>query len=128
MREAITVPPSYYEITHSEIASIRVFPTPEETAMGAAREIVRMVQTNPSAAITYATGETMIPVYAHLAQAVQGGEVSFAKTMGFHLDEYYPVGSESDFSFVSYLRQRVFDPLGIERANERQGFRCYFLF
>lgn len=124
LHEQTSLAPPYQEITHPEIAFIRVFPTPEETARGAAREIIKMVQMNPTAAITYATGETMIPVYTYLAQAVQKGEVSFARTMGFHLDEYYPAGPEPDkypHGFVSYLRQRVFGPLGIVGANELNG-------
>ncbi|MCL4382359.1 MAG: glucosamine-6-phosphate deaminase [Patescibacteria group bacterium] len=124
LAEKRTLALSYQEITHPEISSIRVFPTPEETARGAAEEIVRVVQANPSAAITYATGDTMIPVYAHLTQAVQGRQVSFAETIGFHLDEYYPTGPEPDkypHSFVSYLRQRVFGPLQIAMANELNG-------
>lgn len=120
-RETTAIPLTYYEITHPEIASIRVFPTPEETANGAAEEIIRMIQMNLTAAVTYATGDTMIPVYANLVRASRDKRVSFRQTTGFHLDEYYPCGPGDSHSFVKYLRERVFGPLGIEQAHELNG-------
>lgn len=114
----------YYEIKHPEISRIRVFPTPEEAAQAAAEEIIGVVRVNPQAAITYATGDTVIPLYENLARAVKEGRVDFSETSGFHLDEYYPCGpdiNEYPHGFVAYLRQRVFTPLGIKNANEMNG-------
>ena len=78
LHEQTTLALPYQEITHPEIASIRVFPTPEETARAAADAIINVVQMNPAARITYATGDTMIPVYAHFAEAVEENKVSFS--------------------------------------------------
>lgn len=114
----------YYEIEHPEISRIRVFPTPKETAQGMAGEIIELVRTNPQAAITYATGDTVIPLYESLSKAAEEGRVDFSQTSAFHLDEYYPCGpdiNEYPHSFVAYLRQRVFDPLVIKNANEMNG-------
>lgn len=122
--ETTPIPLAYYEISHPEIAAIRVFVNPEETANYAAEEIIKMVQMNPVATITYATGDTMIPVYANLVRAANERRTSFVQTTGFHLDEYYPCGpdlAKYPHSFVGYLRERVFGPLGIERANELNG-------
>lgn len=115
---------AYYEINHPEIAVIRAFVNPEETANGVAEEIIKVVQMNPTATITYATGDTMIPVYKNLVRAANERGTSFVQTIGFHLDEYYPCEPDLvkyPYSFVGYLRERVFGPLGIERANELNG-------
>lgn len=106
-----------YELNHPEIAHIRVFPTREETAQAAAQFIIDLVIHQPDAAITYATGDTMIPVCQNLAEAVERGVVSFAKTKAFHLDEYYPCDSSKPHSFVRYLKELVFDPLQIAEEN-----------
>lgn len=120
-KETTPIPLAYCEINHPEIKAIRVSVSPEETVRCAVEEIIKIVQMNPTATITYATGDTMIPVYANLVRAVNEGRTSFVQTTGFHLDEYYPCGSDLakyPHSFVGYLRKRVFGPLGIERANE----------
>lgn len=122
--EAKTSVLPYYEIEHPEISRICVFPTPEETAQAAAGEIIGLVRANPHANITYATGDTVIPLYESLAKAAKEGRVDFSQTSGFHLDEYYPCGpdiNEYPHGFVAYLRQRVFAPLGIKKANEMNG-------
>lgn len=115
---------TYQEILHTEIRQIRVYKTPQEASQEAAEEVVKLVQSKPEAAITYATGDTMIPLYEELAKNVKEGKVNFMQTKGFHLDEYYPCGPDLKiypYSFVGYLRRRVFGPLGIKNAYEMNG-------
>jgi|WetSurSiteA1Bulk_404760.scaffolds.fasta_scaffold00493_3 glucosamine-6-phosphate deaminase len=109
------------EIAHPEICKINVYPTAEEASKAAAREIVRLVQTKPEARITYATGDTMIPVYHNLVKASVEGIADFTKSTAFHLDEYYPCGPDEPHGFVKFLRERVFEPLGIKNTNELNG-------
>ena len=115
--EAGTAVLPYYEIDHPEISCICAFPSPQETARGVAKEIMGLVRANPHMAITYATGETMIPLYSALATMVKHGEVDFSKTKAFHLDEYYPCSSDSPYSFARYIGEKVFDPLKICEEN-----------
>lgn len=89
----------------------------EETARVAANFIAKFVVRNPLANITYATGNTMIPVYQKLAEAVSKKEVDFSQTKAFHLDEYYPCSPDEPHSFVNYLQQYVFDPFKISPEN-----------
>src|SRR5687767_4131091 len=96
------------EIKHPDISSIRVYPSQAETAHAAAHNIISAVQTTPDLAITFATGDTMIPVYAELAQAVKRHEVSFADIKAFHLDEYYPCSPTEVHGFVRFLNEHVF--------------------
>ena len=119
--EARTNGLSYYEINHPEISRIRVFPTPEEAARAAAEKIIGLVRVNPQAAITYATGDTMIPLYKTLAQAASERRIDFTKTKGFHLDEYHPCAPDEEHSFVKYLREKVWGPLGIRDFHEING-------
>lgn len=108
---------SYYEIVHPEVACVRVYPSPEETAQAAAQFIIDLVQKDSTAAITYATGNTMIPVYQRIAEAIRRKEVNFSRTKAFHLDEYFPCGPDEFHSFVCYLRERVFEPFQITEDN-----------
>lgn len=112
---------SVNEIIHPEIHKINVYPTAEEAGKAAAGEIIRLVQSKPEARITYATGDTMIPVYRNLVKASSEGIADFTKSTAFHLDEYYPCGSNEPHSFVKFLREQVFEPLGIKNANELNG-------
>lgn len=105
------------EIIHPEVSSVRVFPTLQDTAQAAANEIAELVKNKPGAAITYATGETMIPVYGALAKS----GVDFSGTTAFHLDEYSPISPDDQYSFVNFLRERVFGPLRIGNVFEMNG-------
>lgn len=114
----------YREIFHPEIARILVFGTPEKASAAAGLGIINLVNQKPTAAITYATGETVIPLYENLAKAVKEGKADFSKSTAFHLDEYFPCGKDIKLyphGFVAYLRQRVFGPLGIKNVNELNG-------
>lgn len=110
------------EINHPDIKRILVLPDREMAANEAAGMIVGTVGDNPVAVISYATGETMIPVYAAVSRMTMERGVSFTTTTAFHLDEYYPADPRrDDFSFVRYLRDRVFGPFGIATAFELDG-------
>jgi glucosamine-6-phosphate deaminase len=105
------------KISHPEILNIVVFLTKAQTAKMSAKQIIDVVRKNPRAAITYATGETMVPVYEELAKAVRAREVDFSQTKAFHLDEYYPCSPDKKISFVKFLYERVFNPLNISESN-----------
>ncbi len=106
-----------HQIHHPEISEVLVYPTKELTVKSASQEIIELVKLNPLASITYATGDTMIPVYENLATAVDRGLVDFSQTTAFHLDEYYPYSQERKFSFVKFLNNYVFGPLKINPDN-----------
>jgi len=116
--------PNFREINHPEIGQIRVYSTSEAASAAAAEEMIALVRNNPEAAITYATGNTMVELYKDLAKAVEEGKADFTKTTAFHLDEYYPCGpdiNEYPYGFVAYLRQLVFNPLKVGTVNEFNG-------
>lgn len=109
--------PTYERLVHPTLSEIYVFQSKPETAKAAAGFIMDVVQYNPRAVVTYATGATMEPVYAYIEAAVQDGTVDFRQTTGFHLDQYHPIGNNNPSSFTRYLDERVFQPFGIEPHN-----------
>lgn len=96
-------------ITHQHIHEIVVSPTPQETATVAARSIWQEVRKYPHISITHATGETMVP----LSDALKEMEAKFEEIEAFHLDEYYPYPPTGKYSFVRFLFERFFTPLGV---------------
>ena len=96
---------------------INVFPTPKKTAQASAEFICDFVKKYPNAVITYATGNTQIPIYKNIFQKVKAGGVDFSQTYAFHLDEYYPCRPNEPHSFVGYLRKFVFKSFGIDKEN-----------
>ena len=104
-------------ILHPDINEILVYSDRQSAATAAAESIIREVNKNPKVAITFATGDTMIPVYSELAKAVVQRRVDFSRVTALHLDEYYPYASNRQHSFVKFLRERAFDPLMIPVSN-----------
>lgn len=105
------------EILHPEIREIYVFPTKAETAQAAAHRIIQTVNNRPTSEITYATGDTMIPVYQELAAGVRSGMTNFTSTQAYHLDEYYICGRHEEHGFVHFLDEYAFGPLHIPAEN-----------
>jgi glucosamine-6-phosphate deaminase len=91
----------------------------EEASLISADLIANVIQDNPEATITYATGNTQVLVYKNLVEK----SLDFSRTTAFHLDEYYPCGTgeKYPYGFVNYLRERVFEPLKIGNVFELNG-------
>ena len=81
----------------------------ETVAREAATRILECVQSTPDAVIGLATGGTQSGIYRLLIDAYQRGEVSFADTRFFMLDEYAGVLTTSPHSFQNTLRTQFLD-------------------
>lgn len=101
-------------LMHTALPHIRVFADQQETATAVATYIRELVTRVPWARITYATGNTMIPVYEAVQKLIEENSLSLSETTAFHLDEYYPCSPEEVFSFVKFLRSRVFVPFHLK--------------
>jgi glucosamine-6-phosphate deaminase len=79
-----------------------VLDSAESAARFVANAVVRLVQRNPRAVLGLATGSSPALVYADLSARCQRGEVSFAGTLMFLLDEYIglPVGHPQAYATV----------------------------
>ncbi|MCL2189120.1 MAG: glucosamine-6-phosphate deaminase [Defluviitaleaceae bacterium] len=78
------------------------------------------VRAKPSAAYGFATGSTPEGMYAELAKLRAAG-TDFSQMTTFNLDEYYPIKADDPQSYYFYMKQRVFDPLGLTKTNLPNG-------
>lgn len=79
--------------------------TPAEVAAAAADIFVRYA--NAGATLGLATGSTPVPLYQELVARCERGEVSFARSRAFLLDEYVGLDRTHEQSYYSTIR-RVF--------------------
>lgn len=101
-------------IRHPEIYRIEVLPDVPLLAIAASNFILEPVQRDSKAHITWATGDTMIPVYEATKKIGKRKGISFEDTLASHLDAYWPADPDLDeFSFVRYLRNGVWNALNI---------------
>ncbi len=69
--------------------------------------VVEKIQTHPASVIGLATGRTMEPVYASMAQIAQNSQVKFDKCFFFMLDEYLGLPEDHPSSFKHYIQTHV---------------------
>jgi len=86
----------------------------------AAEIFAKEVAAAPAGVYGFATGSTPEGMYAELAKLRAGG-ASFSRITTFNLDEYHPIQPNDAQSYAYYMKQRVFDPLGIGCTNLPDG-------
>ena len=105
-------------IHHPEIHEIIEFDSKINTAKAFATEvIINEIKKYPSLPITFATGDTMLPIYEELRTAVNENKINCENILVHHLDEYYPISPIAKYSFVNFLYENVFNPLHIKEKN-----------
>ena len=82
---------------------------PDAGAIGrlAADAVVALVRRTPTAVLGLATGSSPLVVYAELARRHDAGEVSFARSRGFLLDEYVGLPAEHPQLYRSVIRREL---------------------
>lgn len=88
--------------------ALQICETADAAAGAAARLIAQRIRSDPGRPLGLATGATMIPVYARLAAAFRAGEVSFARSSSFNLDEYVGLSSSHPAGFHVFMREHLF--------------------
>lgn len=85
-----------------------------------AAAIIQIINTNDADAkptkIGFATGSTMIPLYAELVSEYKRGHVSFKNVIGANLDEY-AVARDHPESYYTYMHTHLYDHVDINPAN-----------
>ncbi|WP_396668729.1 glucosamine-6-phosphate deaminase [Microbacterium sp. R86528] len=79
-----------------------------------AREIARLVRSNPETVLGLATGSTPLPVYEALTKHLDGVDVS--QVRGFALDEYVGIAAGHPESYRAVITREVVEPLGLDAA------------
>ena len=69
--------------------------------------VVALVRRKPTAVLGLATGSSPLVVYAELARRHEAGEVSFARSRGFLLDEYVGLPAEHPQRYRSVIRREL---------------------
>lgn len=80
-----------------------ICPTAEDVAIQAADIIASHVR--PGAVVGLATGSTPEQTYQELIRRHQAGELSFAQTQAFLLDEYQGLGASHEQSYAATIRR-----------------------
>ena len=73
----------------------------------AADAVVALLTGKPTAVLGLATGSSPLSVYAELIRRHQAGEVSFARSRGFLLDEYVGLPAEHPQRYRSVIRREL---------------------
>ena len=75
------------------------------------------VNTSPKGVYGFATGSTPVGMYEALIEMHKAGKVNLSEITAFNLDEYYPISPSDPQSYRYYMRQNLFDAVGIPPAS-----------
>jgi glucosamine-6-phosphate deaminase len=98
---------------------ILIRPTAAHVARLVARLVIDRVRQDPELVLGCATGRTMEAVYDELVNAHQAGRVDLARLRTFNLDEYVGLAPDDPRSYHHYMRERLFDRVGLSPERSR---------
>lgn len=109
------------EETRFEKLHVTVYSNTDIASCKVARRIADLIQrknkNGESAILGLATGVTPIGVYKELVRIHKEEKVSFKNVITFNLDEYFPMKPTSPQSYVSFMKENLFDHIDIDMAN-----------
>ncbi|MHB1177284.1 MAG: glucosamine-6-phosphate deaminase [Daejeonella sp.] len=79
--------------------------------------ILKKQKNDENAVLGLATGVTPIEVYRELVRIHREENVSFKNVVTFNLDEYFPMKPTSPQSYVSFMKENLFDHIDINMDN-----------
>lgn len=98
---------------------MKVFETETEAATCCYQRIKQIIAEKPSALICLAAGHTSLPLFDRLIAASKSGEIDFSQVWVVGLDEWAGLSGRDDGSCENFLRQNIFDHIGIADARIR---------
>jgi glucosamine-6-phosphate deaminase len=109
------------EETRFEKLPVTVFKNPKEASVSVAHRIAKIIKekqnNNLNAVLGLATGATPILVYAELVRLHKEEGLSFKNVITFNLDEYFPMQPTAAQSYVSFMKEHLFDHIDIAKEN-----------
>ncbi|MES2874089.1 MAG: glucosamine-6-phosphate deaminase [Bacteroidota bacterium] len=109
------------EETRFEKLPVTVYPDNDIASRKVARRITDLIQkknhNGEKAILGLATGVTPIGVYRELVRIHKEEKVSFKNVITFNLDEYFPMKPTSPQSYVTFMKENLFDHIDIDLAN-----------
>ena len=88
---------------------IAILPTPEDIAVVAADRIQQLLARKPAAVLGLATGSTPLPLYDELTRRCEAGQISFAQTQSFNLDEYVGLPEDHPEGYANFIHRFLVD-------------------
>ncbi|MGM0599371.1 MAG: glucosamine-6-phosphate deaminase [Candidatus Rifleibacteriota bacterium] len=88
-------------------------PDKELASLLAAHIVERIIKSNPTAVIGFATGSTPLLLYKELVRMNRTKEVSFRRVTSFNLDEYVGLAPDHPCSFHNEMEKNLFSEIDI---------------
>ncbi|HCE46819.1 MAG TPA: glucosamine-6-phosphate deaminase [Lentisphaeria bacterium] len=92
-------------------------PDKEKAMELVAKLIINAVREKPSLVLGLATGNTMEPLYAKIAEIHKREKVDFSLCRTFNLDEYVGLKAEHRNSYRHYMNEHFFNKINIDLRN-----------
>ena len=89
----------------------RVFPSADDVADAAVREVAAAIRLNPSLVLGLPTGRTPLRLYERLVAWEKIGRISFARVTTFNLDEFVGLGAMAPGSYRAFMERHLFGRL-----------------
>jgi len=109
------------EETRFEKLPVTVYPNEETAARMVARRIsdliIKKQKNGENAILGLATGATPVGVYKELVRIHKEEGLSFKNVITFNLDEYFPMKPTSPQSYVTFMKENLFNHIDIDMAN-----------
>ncbi|NEU08843.1 glucosamine-6-phosphate deaminase [Flavihumibacter sp. R14] len=109
------------EETRFEKLHVTVYPDQHIAAQRVARRIadliIRKQQNGENAVLGLATGVTPIGMYEELVRLHREEGLSFRNVVTFNLDEYFPMRPNSPQSYVTFMKENLFNHIDIDMTN-----------
>lgn len=98
---------------------MRIFATETEAAAHCADRIKDVISRKPSALLCLAAGHTSIELFKQLISMEKAGQIDFSGVRIVGLDEWVGLSGRDDGSCENFLRQNLFDHIGLNDDNIR---------
>ncbi|PRX97538.1 glucosamine-6-phosphate deaminase, partial [Pontibacter ummariensis] len=109
------------EETRFEKLPVTVYSDPQTASKTVARRIADLIRAKQrrgeQTVLGLATGATPVEVYAELVRLHREEGLSFRNVVTFNLDEYYPMQPESEQSYVTFMKESLFNHIDIDMNN-----------
>ncbi|MGX5688704.1 glucosamine-6-phosphate deaminase [Arcticibacter tournemirensis] len=109
------------EETRYEKLPVSVYPDPMKASLAVAQRIADLIKSKQAKGETtvlgLATGATPVRVYAELVRMHKEEGLSFKNVVTFNLDEYYPMQPDAVQSYVTFMKENLFNHIDIDPAN-----------
>jgi len=94
-----------------------IFDNAQQVAENAAHWVSELVKSKKKTVLGLATGSTPISLYQQLVAQHQRGELSFADTTTFNLDEYQNIEGDNPQSYRYFMNENLFNHVDINKEN-----------